>query len=101
MNRLVSALALFGCLAVSGCINYRQGVSSTVDLTRSDFSNVQSLSQGEACRWRVLGLLSFNGRQSSIMHAIAKANIKRVYATDRRFESYVVVTRECVIVWGR
>ena len=99
MKKILLALILVILLGVSGCSLARSPVTNTVDLTKIDFSNAESLQESEACATYILGFIGPIG-DAKIIDAIKSANIKKVYAVDYKSGFYVLFSQSCVVVYG-
>ena len=82
----------------SGCAYQRSPVMNMADLSRFDFSNASSLKESRACATYVFGLGPFGN--PSVMDAIKDGGIKTVKVVDYRQGWYLIVSKDCVVVYG-
>jgi hypothetical protein len=94
--RIFTLLAL---LSLTGCMSKQSPLLNIVDMTQTDFSNVASFKKGESCQTLLFGALPIGGSSSAIS-AIEKGDIQFVKAIDYRLKSWIIVTQNCVTVYG-
>lgn len=98
--RKISVLIVFVVFlgVTAGCSLQRSPVLNTADLSRFDFSNSASLKESQACATYVFGLGPFGN--PSVMDAIRDGGIKTVKVVDYRQGWYLIVSKDCVVVYG-
>lgn len=89
------SLLLLGC----GCSIARTPVVNSVDISKTDFSNIGQLKQSEACATFILGFIGPFG-DPSVVTAIKTGGIKTVKVVDHKAAWYVLFSQDCVVVYG-
>lgn len=94
---------LFVCcgilFAVSGCALQRSPVANIADLTKVDFSTVDSLKESKACATYVFGFIGPFG-DPTVMKAMKSGGLKTVKLVDYKSSFYLLFSNDCVIVYG-
>jgi hypothetical protein len=85
-------------LVTAGCSLQRSPVLNVADLSKFDFSNASSLKESQACATYVFGLGPFGN--PSVMDAIKDGGIKTVKVVDYRQGWYLIISKDCVVVYG-
>jgi hypothetical protein len=99
MKKLIGFMLLVGFIIVSaGCSLQMSPVLNNTDLSRFDFSNASSLKEGASCATYVLGLGPFGN--TSVMEAIKAGGITTVKVVDYKHGWYLLVSKDCVVVYG-
>lgn len=96
-RRLVTAALVAGTLGCTAALTPAATVYPTdADI---DFSQLESMKQGESCSLTVLGIFGPNG-DASVAAAARAGNLTRVRYVDNRFENYFLWHRLCVVAYG-
>ena len=99
LPRMLAAPLLLS-LAGAGCSAMITPAATTFPVTEDiDFSELESMKQGESCALTVLGLFGPNG-DASVAAAARAGNISRVRYVDNRFENRFLWHRFCVVAYG-
>ena len=97
-RRLAAPLLL--ALACGGCSAMITPAATTFPVTADiDFSELDTMKQGESCALTVLGIFGPNG-DASVATAARAGNITRVRYVDNRFENRILWHRFCVVAYG-
>jgi hypothetical protein len=99
MKKHIVLLLMVGAFAIlTGCSLQRSQVLNNTDLSRFDFSDASSLKESTVCATYVLGLGPFGN--ASVMDAIKNGGIKTVKVVDYKYGWYLLVSKNCVVVYG-
>lgn len=83
-----------------GCTAALTPAATTFPVTADfDFSELETMKQGEACSLTVLGIFGPNG-DATVAAAARAGNLTRVRYVDNRFENYFLWHRLCVVAYG-
>lgn len=85
---------------LAGCTTAFAPTSMNVaDLANVDFSNVQTMKQGESCATTILGL--FTDGEAMVTTAARLGGISKVEVVEHKFSGNPLFSKQCVIVFGR
>lgn len=85
-------------MGITACASLKTPVSNTVDVGKVDFS--REMKQGNSCQFYLFGLLGPFGN-ASVVNATREAGISKVDVVDHKNGWYVLVTQQCVTVYGQ
>jgi len=96
MKKLLAVL--LGALFLSGCIQQISPSVNTTDLTTVDFAKSTSWKEGKACRMQFLIFPAFGLASAKL--AAESVDLKKVKLVEQNFEDYIILKRQCVMVYG-
>jgi hypothetical protein len=91
---------LLSTLVFTACSLATSPIKNTVELTKSDFGDPNSIREGSDCAYYLLGILGPFG-DIEILDAIKNARIRKVMTADYSWGYYILFSRSCVHVSGR
>jgi hypothetical protein len=99
MKKLIAFMVIAGfSMGFAGCALQSSPVLNNTDLSRFDFSDAASLKESTVCATYILGLGPIGS--TSVMDAIKNGGIKTVKVVDYKHGWYLLVSKDCVVVYG-
>lgn len=85
-------------LGLTACASLKTPVSNTVDVGKVDFS--KEMKQGNSCQYYLFGLVGPFG-DASVVNATKEGGISKIDVVDHKNGWYVLVSQQCVMVYGQ
>jgi len=82
-----------------GCAAKYSPLANTVDLSNSDFSNIEQMTTGESCQRLLFGAIPVGG-SASIVNAVRDSGVTQVSMVEYQARSKVIFIENCVVVHG-
>jgi hypothetical protein len=95
----LKAFVIFATLGFGGCVTSLTPVSNNTDITKVDFSKIESLKSGKSCaKWYfIFGPFG----SSSVVDAVTNGKLSSVQLVDYGLERGFLTHSVCTIVYGR
>ncbi|MBO4956601.1 MAG: hypothetical protein J6C50_02070 [Rickettsiales bacterium] len=92
-------IAGFTVLGISACSIINEPVVNTIQLNDADLTNISNIKIGKSCTTSILGLFGPFG-DANLIKAIEDGGIKKIVSSDTKIESFGLITRNCIRVYG-
>ena len=94
-----SAIGAIAMLLITGCTYKGSALSSVVDVSKTDMSNVENLKMGEACQsWFLFFPTGFD---ATAREAAKNGGISKIEYQEYSHTNYLIGGSDCIKVYGK